>query len=96
MIENRPVIEENRSGSAMKTLLVVTAAFGEHNRHPCGSVDCSCHTPLAPLVHAVAGGAMVGTLAMNTMAPPAALKEVHPAAKMQTFRKVRLAPLPAR
>ena len=39
---------------------------------------------------------MVGTLAMNTMAPPAALKEVHPAAKMQTFRKVRLAPLPAR
>ena len=37
---------------------------------------------------------MVGTLAINTMAPPAALKEVHPAAKMQTFRKVRLAPPP--
>ena len=52
-----------------------------------------CQTQTAP---AVAGGAMVGTLAINTMAPPAALKEVHPAAKMQTFRKVRLAPLPAR
>mmetsp|Transcript_26947 Transcript_26947/g.86603 ORF Transcript_26947/g.86603 Transcript_26947/m.86603 type:complete len:147 (+) Transcript_26947:126-566(+) len=53
--------EKHESGNAMKTLLVVTAAFG---------------------------GAMVGTLAINTMAPPAALKEVHPAAKMQTFRKV--------
>ena len=46
-----------------------------------------CQTQTAP---AVAGGAMVGTLAINTMAPPAALKEVHPAAKMQTFRKVHL------
>ena len=52
-----------------------------------------CQTQTAP---AVAGGAMVGTLAINTMVPPAALKEVHPAAKMQTFRKVRLAPPPAR
>ena len=33
--------ETNQSG-AMKTLLVVTAAFGAHKRHPFGPIPTAC------------------------------------------------------
>ena len=83
--------ETNQSG-AMKTLLVVTAAFGAHNRHPSEPPSirpCSFppHAPCAIGTNAVAGGAVVGTLTAHTLAPAPALKASFVAAeKMEPFK----------
>ena len=77
--------EENRSGSAMKTLLVVTAAFGAHDRAI--QRPCSHRMPLAQLLLMPSqAGRLVGTLATHKLAAAPALKAPFVAAeKMEPF-----------
>ena len=84
------LIEENRSGSAVKKLLVVTAAAFGAPRHPAALFPP--HAPCTVVTNAVAGGAMVATLATRALAPSPALEASSVAAeKMEPF-KVRLTP----
>ena len=80
------MMETNQSG-AMKTLLVVTAAFGAHNRHPFGPVPTACLYTIS--TNAVAGGAFVGTLATHALAPaPALMASFGGAEKIEPAFKV--------
>ena len=76
----------------MKTLIVVTAAFGARNRTAPSIRPCSHRMPLTlryTISNAVAGGAFAGTLATHALGLAPALEESFVAAeKMEPAFKV--------
>ena len=91
----RPALRCLRAPQAwivMKTLIVVTAAFGARNRTAPSIRPCSHRMPLTlryTISNAVAGGAFIGTLATHALGLAPALEESFVAAeKMEPAFKV--------